>query len=489
MTDEKKKKAGKPLGLRIALVVVAVAIVALAHVLPCPEGLSYAGKMALGLMVAGIVLWVTEPVPMAVSGLVIMVSMPAFGILPYLNATDPETGVTTIGVWGSFISNVIFFVLASFGITSALLKTKIPLRIVFSLMHLTKGNAKAMVLAFMLATAVVSAFVSNLPTTALFAGIAMSSIIEFEQQNATEKHAKNLGKALMIGVAYASVMGGMITPAGSSLNVMTLNMLRAATEGTVNITFLDWVLMCAPIALVLVVVSWLSVVFIFRTERISEATVNAIEERGRSIGKFEALDWKVLVIILLMIAAWVASNWTGWDATTVAVIGMALFFLPGIDVLSWKEYMASVQWGIVLLIGCVQSIAGGIQQQGASKWLFASTVGKLGASAGALVAATAVVMPLIHLIVPVGPAIIAISIFPLAGMASAMGVSAAVFAIIIAFNANASFLLGIDSNNMMTFKYGQWTMKDFFVAGIVPTIAMVLLHIFALAPLVSMVGY
>ena len=177
MADNKNQGQGKSLGKRIALVAVALVIVAIAHFLPCPEGLNYAGKMAIGLMVAGIVLWVTEPVPMAISGLVIMVSLPAFGILPYLNVTDAATGATTIGVWGNFISNVIFFILASFGITSALLKTKVPAKIVFSLMHLTKGNAKATVLMFMLATAVVSAFVSNLPTTALFAGIAMSSII------------------------------------------------------------------------------------------------------------------------------------------------------------------------------------------------------------------------------------------------------------------------------------------------------------------------
>ena len=293
----------------------------------------------------------------------------------------------------------------------------------------------------------------------------------------------------MIGIAYASIMGGMITPAGSALNVMTLNMLRGATEGAVNIAFLDWVLMCAPIAIILVFVSWISVVLVFKTDRISQETVDSIEKNGESIGKLDAFDWKALIIILGMIVAWIASNWTGWDATAIAVIGMALFFIPGIDVLTWKEYVASVSWNIVLLIGCVQSIAGGIKQQGAASWLFSSTVGKLGASAGALIAATAVVMPLLHLIIPVGPALIAISIFPLAGMAPAMGVSAAVFAIIIAYNANASFLLGVDSNNMMTFKYGQWTMKDFFIAGIIPTIAMILLHSFALAPLVALVGY
>ena len=65
MADNKNQAQGKSLGTRIALIVAAAAIVCIAHFIPCPEGLTYAGKMAIGLMVAGIVLWVTEPVPMA----------------------------------------------------------------------------------------------------------------------------------------------------------------------------------------------------------------------------------------------------------------------------------------------------------------------------------------------------------------------------------------------------------------------------------------
>ena len=161
---------------------------------------------------------------------------------------------------------MIFFILASFGITSALLKTKIPTKIVFTLMHITKGNAKLTVLMFMIATAVISAFVSNLPCTALFAGIAMSSIIEVEQKNGTAKHAANLGKALMIGIAYASCMGGMITPAGSALNIMTLNMLGANAGFTIS--FLDWVIICAPIALILLVVD------VYKRQALALATKN-----------------------------------------------------------------------------------------------------------------------------------------------------------------------------------------------------------------------
>ena len=141
MSATKQDTQEKPLGKRLALIGVAIVILIIAHFLPVPEGLTYEGKMAIAIMVAGIVLWVTEPVPMAISGLALMCLMPGFGIFPY-NGTP--------GVWANFISNVIFFILASFGITSALLKTKIPTKIVFALMHLTKGNAKTTVLAFML---------------------------------------------------------------------------------------------------------------------------------------------------------------------------------------------------------------------------------------------------------------------------------------------------------------------------------------------------
>ena len=475
---------GPSLAKRLTCLGIALIIILAGWLLPAPDGLSFEGKMALSLMVAGIFLWVTEPVPVAVSGLVIMVSLPAFGILPFLNATDPATGATTIGVWGGFISNVIFFILASFGITAALLKTKIPAKIVFALLQLTRGNSRATIGAFMVAAAILSFLISDLPCTALFTGIAVSSILKVQ---GCACGSSNLGKALMIGITYASVVGGQAIPSGSAMNVMAMNVLTAHTG--ISISFLGWTSICLPIALVLIVFCWISVVLVFKPEPIAEETRACIERQGREAGRLEALDWKVIAIIAFTFVLWVASNWTGWDITAIAILCLALFFVPGIDVLTWKEYVSSVSWNIVLLIGCVQSIAGGIKQQGAASWLFSSTVGKLGASAGALIAATAVVMPLLHLIIPVGPALIAISIFPLAGMAPAMGVSAAVFAIIIAYNANASFLLGVDSNNMMTFKYGQWTMKDFFIAGIIPTIAMILLHSFALAPLVALVGY
>lgn len=469
---------------RWILLGIAVAIIAVAWFLPCPEGLDQAGKMSLAIMVCGIFLWVTEPVPVAVSGLALMVLLPAFGILPFLNVADPETGAMHLGIWTAFASNVIFFILASFGITAALLKTKIPSKMVFVLLRLTRGNSRATVGAFMAAAALVSFLISDLPCTALFTGIAVSSVLSVQ---GCERGSSKLGRALMIGITYASVVGGQAIPSGSAMNVMAMNVLAAQTG--ITISFLGWTAICLPIAAVLLVFCWLSVTTVFKPEPITEATRASIEQAGRESGRLEAMDWKVLAIISATFCLWIASNWTGWDITAIAVLCLALFFLPGIDVLSWKEYVASVSWNIVLLIGCVQSIAEGIKDQGAAAWLFKGSVGTLTLSGSGVVAATAGLLPLLRLICPVGPAFIVICLIPLAAMAPALGVSPVVFAVIVGINASTTFLLGVDGNNMLSYRHGYWKMTDFFKAGIVPTVAMVLLQATMLAPLVALAGY
>ena len=250
------------------------------------------------------------------------------------------------------------------------------------------------------------------------------------------------------------------------MNIMAMNVLAANTG--IEISFLDWTAICMPIALVLLAACWLSVTLVFRPEPISAATMACIEEKGRAVGRLETLDWKVLGIMGVTFALWIASNWTGWDATAIAVLCLVLFFLPGLDVLTWREYTASVSWSIVLLIGCVQSLSGGVKEQGAASWLFGSTVGKLAVSGGAVVGATAALLPLLRLVIPVGPAFIAICLIPLASLSTAFGVSPVVFTVIVAVNASTTFLMGVDSNNMLSFRYGYWKMTDFFKAACCP---------------------
>lgn len=467
----------KSVRVRALCVLISVVIVLVAMAIPLPEGLSFAGKMSLALLVAGIILWVAEPVPFAITGFAILIALPVFGILPFSASEGPT-------VWVAFISSVIFFVLASFGLSAALLKTKIPTRIVFFLLKLSRGSANGVILAFMLATAFVSMFVSDLPCSALFAGIATSSILEVEK---VEPGKSRLGRALMICIPYAACIGGEVLPSGSSMNIMAMGMLKASTG--VEISFLNWMIICLPVAVVLLVVAWISVVVVHKPDPISSATIERIKEQATNKEPFSSLDWKVLVILGATFVLWISSNWTGWDLTAIALFALVLFFLPGIDVLTWDEFVKSVSWNVLLLIGSVQALAAGIKEQGAASWFLNVSIGKFAFGAAFLTGATAAIVPLIRLFIPVGPALIGTALVPLCLLGDQFGISPVFFTIVVAISASTSLMNGLESASMIVHKYGYWTLVDYFKSGIMPTVALIVMHMFVIMPIITALGY
>lgn len=466
----------KPVATRFTCVLAAVAIVLTALVLPLPEGLTFPGKMSLALLIAGLVLWVAEPVPFAITGIAIMILLPVFGILPFSGS-----GAT---VWVAWVSSVIFFVMASFGLSAALLKTKIPMRIVAFLLRFTRGNPKAIIFAFMAATFVCSMFISDLPCSALLSGIAVSSVLEVE---GAEPGKSRFGRALMISIPYAACIGGEALPSGSSMNIMAMGMLQSSMD--ISISFFDWAVICTPIALVLLVVAWASVVLVNKPDSLSSETLERLQRFSQDKEPFDALDWKVLGIFALVFGLWLASNWTGWDLTAIALLGLVLCFVPGIDVLSWQEFVDSVSWNVILLIGSVQALAGGIREQGSASWFLNASLGKLALGAAALVGATAVIIPIIRLFIPVGPALIGTTLVPLCLMGQEFGVSPVFFTIVVAISASTSFANGLESASMVVYRHGYWTLIDYFKSGIIPTIALMVLHATVLLPLVTAMGY
>jgi sodium-dependent dicarboxylate transporter 2/3/5 len=267
---------------------------------------------------------------------------------------------------------------------------------------------------------------------------------------------------------------------------MAMNVFEASTG--ISISFLQWGMICTPLAIITLFACWFSVVKVFKPEKISDETIAHIRRQGQEIGKLEKFDIKVLVIIALVFSAWIASNWTGWDTSAIAIAGLAILFIPGIDALKWDEYVQSVAWNIVILIGCVQSISGGVREQGAANWLFGATIGKLGLSGPMLIGAAAFILPLLKIVIPVGPAFIAICMIPLTAMSDVIGVNPVVLGMMVGINSSTTFLMGIDGNNLLSYRHGYWSLIDFFKSGVIPTLAMSILHATLLSPLVTLVG-
>ena len=466
------RRPEKSVSSRWAIIAIAAAMLLLTYFLPTPEGLEKSGEMGIVLLFAGIILWASEVVPLAIATFAIMVFMYVFGV-----STASE-------IWSGWASTSIFFILASFGISTAMLKTKIPTKIVFGLVKLTKGRSKRVVFAFMAATWFISLFISDFPSTALMASIAADSILKLEK---AEPGKSNLGRCLLIGIPVAAVVGGAAMPTGSAMNIMAQGLL-ASTTG-ITIAFAHWVAICMPMSLMLLAASYVSLTRLYKPENISRNTFDSLSRQANELGRLGKRDGLFLGILSVALVLWITGNWTGVDATVVALGCLCALFLPGIDQISWGEYRAGVAWDIVLLVGGVSTLAEGIQNHGGGTWLFASTVGKVAVTANALVAGAAVFLPIVKLVIPTGPAIIALFLLPLAQAGGSLGVTPAAFAVMCGVNASNTFLLGLDSNHMLAYHYGYWKFGDFFKAGIFPTVLLMAMHSTILVPMLNALGY
>ena len=72
-------------------------------------------------------------------------------------------------------------------------------------------KTKNILLALMLCAAVLSSIMSNVATTAVFVTVVLSFLNVYEDKETRSRS----GKAFMIGLPIASMIGGMMTPAGS----------------------------------------------------------------------------------------------------------------------------------------------------------------------------------------------------------------------------------------------------------------------------------
>jgi len=286
---------------------------------------------------------------------------------------QPVYGVAELNTaFKEFISPVIFFVIATYGISVSIMKTPLASPISRWLLKRAGNDSCRIILAFSIASAAISNFVSNVPATVLFMSLAMSILAK----TGAKPGSSRLGKALMIAIPFAAMIGGIATPAGSSINILALDMLEKYAH--LKITFLDWMVFGLPITIVMVPLSSFVLVKLFKPEpltgilkgnnerSLADCQVAAAQESNGAVDLssllnmpdtqqgFSMMEKKVLVIVSLMMAFWIASTWVpAINITMVAVVGLIVFFLPGIDVLTWDEFSSEVGWDAILMIRLV----------------------------------------------------------------------------------------------------------------------------------------
>ena len=328
-----------------------------------PFGVSGDANKVLAVAVLMVVLWVSEALPMAAVALFPLVLFPVLGISPI--------DITA----SSYANPVIFLFMGGFMLGLAIEKWGLHRRIALNIVKLTGTSGNRIVLGFIIATGLISMWLSNTATTMMMFPIAMSVITVIKDNHSNKEGANNFALSVMLAIALASNFGGIATIIGTPPNVAYAAFINK--KYNYDIAFLDWMLICAPLAIVLLFTLYLVMVKWLYPNGMEEdaGTRQMIHNEVEGLGKIAPAEKRVLAIFLLTATLWITRSLINQlgifklDDNMIALIGgIALFVVPsgrekGEGLLIWDD-TKRMAWGILLLFGGGIALASALEKAG-----------------------------------------------------------------------------------------------------------------------------
>jgi sodium-dependent dicarboxylate transporter 2/3/5 len=450
VTDEGQEvERGAASRKTIVSLVLALLAAAIVLLLPTPTGLAPEGQRLAAIFLAAIILWATEALPVAITALAAIVVQPILGV------TELHTAIETSA------SPVFFFVFAMFCIAAAILAAGLDRRFAYWLLDRAGTESRRVVIALMVGTAATSTIVSDVPACAIFMTIALGILTRLDLQPGSS----NLAKASMVGVPIAALIGGVATPAGSSVNILGIHFIEQ--YGKVEVAFVEWMALGIPMVLVLLPIACWVVLRIFPPEFESIGDLSELREERRKLGPLSPSEKKTIGLLAMMLGLWILGSWVRQLSTVVVALGGAIvMFLPGIRLLTWKRADRVIGWSILLMIGGVTSIGDASVETGLAQWLVDTLLGGMqGWGLVWVLVAISAFTVIIHLALPIGPVINAVLIPPITLLALSSGQNPALYALPVAFTASCAMLLPLDPVPLLTYSKGYYRMVDMLIPG------------------------
>ncbi|WP_409331921.1 SLC13 family permease [Trujillonella humicola] len=497
--EERFEKGRRTVGLFLAPVV-SVLFALLPLDLPNDQ------QMLAAILLGVIVLWVTEPVPIPIGGLIGVAAIVVTGVVPADDALAP------------FGSTTVFTFIGAFILAAAMLKHGVARRFAMFILSLKwVGTSTArVVIAFGLITAVLSAFVSNTATVAMLLPTALGILTVIAKLLQDKELVKpdfdplrlRVGVALMLMLAYGASVGGLLTPVGTPPNLIGRGLIEEATGERIG--FLQWMLMALPICALMFVALTIVLLLLNRPEiRRIEGVAEYIAEERAQIGPFSRAERNTLIAFGITVALWIfpgvvalvagteSDSYTTisdrLDEGVVAVLGASLLFLLPTGwkarefTLNWSD-AAKIDWGTILLFGTGIIFGSLLADTGLAETIGNSSSDWLGLTSTFAITIFAVILAIIISETTSNTASAAVVVPIIIPVAAAAGIDPFVPALAATFAASFGFMLPVSTpQNAIVYGSGVVPITKMIRSGISFDVLGALLIVVLLPPLVSLI--
>ncbi len=433
----------------------------------------------LALAVWIICWWVTEAVPFPVTALLPLISFPLLGVMPMNQSAAP------------YAHPIIFLFMGGFFIALALEKHRLHERIALNLIRFTGTSGNGIILGFMIATAFISMWISNTATAMMMMPIALSVVKliipnKDEIRDGPNTAERNFALGLMLVVGYAATLGGLATIIGTPPNVVFIGLLNDFSGQ--KISFGQWMLIGVPVAVILLISTYLIVTKILFPNKIDKikGSDELIKSKLEELGALRKEEKPVLTIFLLTSFFWIFQQAINYfigtellNDTNIAMAGGLLMFVVPADtknltfLLEWKD-TKNMAWGILILFGGGLCLAEGLNKTGIIQSIGSWIVSQTDYNIWFILFLITISVALSEMMSNV--ALVNIFVPVVFGIAQGLNINPILLALPVTLSASIGFMLPIATPpNAIVFASGYIRIKDMMRAGFLLNIASIII--------------
>jgi len=334
---------------------------------PAPQGLEAAGWATAALAVLMAIWWASEAIPLAATALLPLVLLPLLGVADIRAAAAP------------FANPLIFLFLGGFLIALAAQRWNLHRRVA---LHILAGVGRCqihLIAGAMLATALLSMWISNTATTLMMLPIGVS-LISLSRTGGDRPLVEDthFATCMMLGIAYAATIGGLATPIGSPPNALAISYL--SQTHSVELTFLGWMQLALPVTLVMLPIAWFVLTRVaFPISKDARIDDHGVKQMLAELPPMSTAEKRVAAVFAAVAGGWVLHPFLDGGSgaitdTGIALAGAILLFAIPADwrtrtfLLDWPT-ARNVPWEVLILFGGGLSLAYAIDQTGLGGWL------------------------------------------------------------------------------------------------------------------------
>jgi sodium-dependent dicarboxylate transporter 2/3/5 len=441
--------------------------------------LSHQGKAALGLFLLTATWWVTEVIPIGVTSIMVGVLQVLLLIRPAKELVDAagHAGVLSPAkqAFGDFMDPSVAFIFGSIVIGKVFTKTGLTKRLAYKMLCIVGERTVMIYLGCFVMTSGLTIFMAHTAVAATIFPLLMAIYSLYDEGHRPTR----FGKGLFIGMAFTAGAGSIITLLGAARGAVGISFYQDIVGRDVSFFNLSYYMF--PLGAIMTILLWVFFMIMFPPER---KRIDGLRERASglhaSLGPITRTELLAAGIVILAIVTMGSRSFcpflANFNKSAVILAATVAFFLT--KILDLKD-LEEMPWNIILLFGGAMSIGFCMWETGAANWLAVRWLVLFQNSSSHLfiMALSFFVLIMTNLIMNVAAIAITLPVGIILG--GYLGVAPEVILFASLATAGMPFLLLVGAApNAIAHGSGQFSPREFFVAGIPASVVLMVVLFF-----------